>query len=79
MERLREADPELARRMDETVARVNRSFDEVDGTYDIGASRRVSGDMQVGLDDGPSMSLREHLDDIVENEKVVEAVRSCAI
>ena len=49
------------------------------GTYDIGASRRVSGDMKVALDDGTIMSLRDHLKDIAENEKVVEAVRSCAI
>jgi len=77
--RLSETDPELGRHTDETIARVERSFDEVDGTYDIGASRRVSGDMMVGLDDGTSMSLRGHLDDIAENEKLVEAVRGCAI
>ena len=79
MERLREADPELARRMDEAVARVDRSLDEADGTYDIGASRRVSGEMMVGLDDGTSRSLRGHLDDIAENEKLVEAVKVCSI
>ena len=79
MERLKEADPELGRRMDAAVTRVQQSFDEVDGTYDIGASRRVSGGMMVGLDDGTSMSLSKHLDDIAENERVVEAVRSCPI
>jgi hypothetical protein len=51
----------------------------VDGTFDIGATRRVSADMVVTLDDGTSMSLRQHLDDIAENERLVEAVRSCPI
>jgi len=76
--RLEEADPKLGQRADEAVVQIERSFDETDGTYDIGASRRVSGDMMVGLDDGTSMSLRNHLDDIAENEKLVQAVRSCA-
>tara|TARA_R110000744_G_scaffold247892_1_gene364341 strand:- start:2546 stop:4495 length:1950 start_codon:yes stop_codon:yes gene_type:complete len=79
MARLEATDVELPKRIDETVARVERSFDEVDGTFDIGANRRVSGDMKITLDDGTSMTLREHLDDIKENERVVEAVRSCAI
>ena len=76
--RLEEADAELRQRTDETAARIERSFDETDGTYDIGASRRVSGTMMVGLDDGTSRSLRGHLDDIVENEKLVEAVKVCS-
>jgi hypothetical protein len=79
VDRLKEADPELGRRMDEAVASVERSLDEVDGTYDIGASRRVSGDMMVGLDDGTSMKLKDHLEDIRKNEEMVEVVRSCPI
>jgi hypothetical protein len=77
--RLEAGDADIPQRANETVARVESSFDETDGTYDIGASRRVSGDMKVALDDGTIMSLRDHLKDIAENEKVVEAVRSCAI
>jgi hypothetical protein len=77
--RLTETDPHLNRTTDEAVARVEQSFDEVDGTVDIGATRRVSADMMVTLDDGTSMSLRQHLDDIAENERLVEAVRSCPI
>ena len=78
-DRLTETDPHLNRTTDEAVARVEQSFDEVDGTVDIGATRRVSADMVVTLDDGTSMSLRQHLDDIAENERLVEAVRSCPI
>lgn len=77
--RLEEADPTLEKRADEDVARVERSFDEADGTYDIGAKARVSGDLMVSLDDGTSMSLRDHLADIRENERVVAAMRSCVI
>ena len=77
--RLEEADPNLGRTTDEAVTRVEQSFDEADGTFDIGASRRVSGDMMVAIDDGPSMSLRNHLDDIKKNEQMVEAVRSCPL
>jgi hypothetical protein len=79
MTRLEASDPVIPQRADEAVARVERSFDEVDGTYDIGADTRVSGDMVVALDDGASMTLRDHLADIRENERVVEAMRSCAI
>jgi hypothetical protein len=79
MTRLTESDPNIARATDEAVTRVEQSFDEVDGTLDIGANRRVSADMMVTLDDGTSMSLRQHLDDIAENERLVEAVRSCPI
>jgi len=78
-DRLTETDPHLTRTTDEAVARVEQSFDEADGTVDIGATRRVSADMMVTLDDGTSMSLRQHLDDIAENERLVEAVRSCPI
>lgn len=77
--RLEEGDANLGRATDEAVARVEQSFDEVDGTFDIGATRRVSGDMMVTLDDGTSLNLRDHLDDIKKNEELVEAIRSCPI
>ena len=77
--RLEETDANLNRATDEAVTRVEQSFDEVDGTLDIGATRRVSSEMVVTLDDGVSMTLRNHLDDIKKNEDLVEAIRSCPI
>lgn len=77
--RLEETDANLNRATDEAVTRVEQSFDEVDGTLDIGATRRVSSEMVVALDDGVSMTLRKHLDDIKKNEDLVEAIRSCPI
>lgn len=77
--RLEETDPNLVRITDDALGRVKQSFDDADGTFDIGAARRVSGDMMVGLDDGTSMKLSDHLDDIKKNEEMVETVRSCPI
>lgn len=82
VERLEKSDPNLNRQLNETVARIERSFSEADGKFDIGLPDRVSGDTKVMFDDGDkfsSINLKDMLADIKEQEKVLAAMKECAL
>jgi len=76
---LKQSDAQLPQQTSEMLARIERSFDETDGKFDIGLPERVSGDLRVAFDDNTSITLKDMLSDLKEDDKLLAAIKGCAL